>query len=210
MLPASDITEILTNLSALNLQPATAAAVIGAVLAPLLRNSAPDLPAPEEPPKARKRRAGWPRGRPRRISRRRKKTRARHRTTRPTEARERARAAIMANPDKTVVEVAKLAKVGYGTVCAVRKEIAAEARKAARKPRETPKPATPKDRRQRAQQFLRDELARGPKSATAVEEAAAKVHIDDQALTAARADLGIVTSRANTGGAQAVQWSLPG
>jgi hypothetical protein len=25
-----------------------------------------------------------------------------------------------------------------------------------------------------------------------------------------RADLGIVTSRANTGGAHAVQWSLPG
>jgi hypothetical protein len=25
-----------------------------------------------------------------------------------------------------------------------------------------------------------------------------------------RADLGIVTTRANTGGAQAVQWSLPG
>jgi len=29
-------------------------------------------------------------------------------------------------------------------------------------------------------------------------------------LEEARADLGIVTSRANTGGAHAVQWSLPG
>jgi hypothetical protein len=29
-------------------------------------------------------------------------------------------------------------------------------------------------------------------------------------LEQARADLGIVTSRANTGGVMAVQWSLPG
>jgi hypothetical protein len=29
-------------------------------------------------------------------------------------------------------------------------------------------------------------------------------------LAQARADLGIVTTRANTGGVQAVQWSLPG
>ena len=44
---------------------------------------------------------------------------------------------------------------------------------------------------------------------TAVEEAAAKAHIDEQALGQARADLGIVTSRSNAGGVQAVQWSLP-
>jgi hypothetical protein len=31
-----------------------------------------------------------------------------------------------------------------------------------------------------------------------------------QALEQARAALGIVTTRANTGGAHAVQWSLPG
>ena len=37
MLPAADLSEILTNLAALNLQPNTAAAVLGAVLAPLLR-----------------------------------------------------------------------------------------------------------------------------------------------------------------------------
>ena len=47
-------------------------------------------------------------------------------------------------------------------------------------------------------------------SRRAVEEAAAKAHVDPQTLEQARADLGIVTSRANTGGAQAVQWSLPG
>jgi hypothetical protein len=32
----------------------------------------------------------------------------------------------------------------------------------------------------------------------------------EAALEAARADLGVVTSRANAGGVQAVQWSLPG
>jgi len=43
-----------------------------------------------------------------------------------------------------------------------------------------------------------------------VEDAAEKAHVDLRALEQARADLGIVTSRANTGGAHAVQWSLPG
>src|SRR5262249_37772327 len=38
MLPASDLTEFLANLAALNLQPSTAAAVLGA-LAPLLRTA---------------------------------------------------------------------------------------------------------------------------------------------------------------------------
>jgi hypothetical protein len=66
------------------------------------------------------------------------------------------------------------------------------------------------DRRARAQQFLKDELARGPKKVTDVEEAAAKAHVDPQTLDQARGDLGIVTTRANTGGVQAVQWSLPG
>src|SRR5262249_7047128 len=39
MFPASDLSEILTNLSALNLQPNTTAAILAAVLAPLLRSS---------------------------------------------------------------------------------------------------------------------------------------------------------------------------
>jgi len=43
-----------------------------------------------------------------------------------------------------------------------------------------------------------------------VEEAASKAHVDPQTLEQARTDLGIVTSRANAGGVQAVQWSLPG
>jgi len=43
-----------------------------------------------------------------------------------------------------------------------------------------------------------------------LEEAAEKAHVDPQTLEQARAELGVVTSRANTGGAHAVQWSLPG
>jgi hypothetical protein len=61
-----------------------------------------------------------------------------------------------------------------------------------------------------AQQFLRDELADGPKRVSDVEDAAEKAHVDLQTLEQARGDLHVITSRANTGGAQAVQWSLPG
>ena len=49
-----------------------------------------------------------------------------------------------------------------------------------------------------------------PIRVTDVEAAASKAHVDPQALDQARADLGIVTSRSNAGGVQAVQWSLPG
>ena len=93
-----------------------------------------------------------------------------------------------------------------------RNEIEKAERKQARKSRETTPSilSKPAERRQRAQQFLREQLARGPKPASVVEDAAAKAHIDEQALGQARTDLGIVTSRANTGGPQAVQWSLPG
>jgi hypothetical protein len=77
---------------------------------------------------------------------------------------------------------------------------------AARKPANTAKPT---ERRQRAQQFLKDTLAHGPKQVSAVEEAAEKAHIDAHALAQARADLGLVTSRGNAGGVMAVQWSLP-
>jgi hypothetical protein len=60
------------------------------------------------------------------------------------------------------------------------------------------------------QQFLKDALAHGPRKVSDIEEAAAKAHLDVQVLEQARADLGVVTSRSNTGGVQAVQWSLPG
>lgn len=85
--------------------------------------------------------------------------------------------------------------------------------KAARRSRE-PTPSTilkPAERRQRAQRFLQAQLANGPRRVADVKEAAAKAHVDPQALEQARADLGIIASRANAGGVQAaVQWGLPG
>src|SRR5262249_59933137 len=103
-------------------------------------------------------------------------------------------------------------KCSRSTVVKTRNEIEKEARKQARKSRETTPSilSKPAERRQRAQQFLREQLARGPKPASDVEEAAVKAHVDPQALEQARGDLGIVASRANAGGAHAVQWSLPG
>ena len=106
----------------------------------------------------------------------------------------RALAALRANPGASLTDIAKIAKLSRSTVVNAHKELAAEAR---RKPREACKPATPNtDRRTRAQAFLKDELARGPKKVTDVEEAAAKAHVA-QTLEQARADLGIVTTRAN-------------
>jgi len=200
MLPASDLAEILTNLAALNLQPNTAAAVLGAILAPLLR-TAETPPAVLEPQPSRRRSSS----KRARGGRRKRK----YRRSAPSEARDRALAALKADPDASTTDLAKLAKVSRSTVAKTRAEIEKEARKAARKSRATSTPAKP-DRRQRAQHFLREQLARGPKPASVVEEAAAKAHIDEQALGQARADLGIVTSRSNAGGVQAVQWSLPG
>ena len=46
----------------------------------------------------------------------------------------------------------------------------------------------PTNRRSRAQRFLRDELADGPKRVTDVEEAAAKAHVDPETLERARGD----------------------
>jgi hypothetical protein len=85
-----------------------------------------------------------------------------------------------------------------------------QARMAAREPSTPIGGSKSTERRQRAQRFLKDTLAQGPKPVTAVEEAAAKAHVDPTALEQARADLGIVASRAGAGGVQAVQWSLPG
>ena len=200
MLPASDLAEILTNLAALNLQPNTAAAVLGAILAPLLR-TAETPPAVLEPQLSRRRSSS----KRARGGRRKRK----YRRSAPSEARDRALAALKADPDASTTDLAKLAKVSRSTVAKTRAEIEKEARKAARKSRATSTPAKP-DRRQRAQHFLREQLARGPKPANVVEDAAAKAHIDEQALGQARADLGVVTSRSNAGGVQAVQWSLPG
>jgi len=95
-----------------------------------------------------------------------------------------------------------------------RADLAKEARKSAlktpsRKPRENPTLAKQPERRARAQQFLRDELAHGPKRVSDVEEAAGKAHLDLHTLEQARTDLGVVTSRGNAGNTLSVQWSLP-
>jgi hypothetical protein len=201
MLPASDLTEILANLAALNLQPSTAAAVLGA-LAPLLRTA-------ETPPAVLESRPSRRRPRSSKRSRGTRRKRKYH-CHAPSEARDRALAALRANPDATPTEIVKIAKVSRSTVVHAREALDAEARKAARKAaRETSKPAKSTDRRERAQQFLREQLAHGPKPASVVEDAAAKAHVDPVALSQARADLSVVVSRANTG-AHAVQWSLPG
>src|SRR5215472_681881 len=202
MLPASELTEILANLAALNLQPNTAAAVLGA-LAPLLR-TAETPPAILEPQLSRRPRSSK---RPRGVRRKRK-----YKRHAPTEARDRALAALKANPDGSTTDLAKVAKCSRSTVVKTRNEIEKAERKQARKSRETTPSilSKPTERRQRAQHFLREQLARGPKQASVVEDAAAKAHVDEQALGQARADLGVVTSRSNAGGVQAVQWSLPG
>jgi hypothetical protein len=103
---------------------------------------------------------------------------------------------------------AKIAKVSRSTVVNVRAELAKETRKQARKG--TRESANPPDRHQRAQRFLRDELARGPKRVTDVEEAAARAHVDPQTLEQARAPISASSpAAAMPGGVQAVQWSLP-
>jgi hypothetical protein len=124
MLPASDLTEIITNVASLKLEPTTTAAVLGAVLAPLLRSSAP---APDlDEPKIRKTRAGRRRSKPR--SARRKRKYKRHA---PSEARDRALAALRANPDATPTQIAKIAKVSRSTAANAAREFAKEARKLA-------------------------------------------------------------------------------
>jgi hypothetical protein len=133
MLPASDLAEILTNLSALNLQPNITAAVLGAVLTPLIRSADPQQPAQQ-----------------------------RQRAERPRVAARRTKSA-------TVSDL----------------------------PADSP--------RQRAARALK---ANPGVSLTKV--AAIKAHVDPTSLEQARADLGIVTSRGNTGNTLSVQWSLPG
>src|SRR5215467_10952062 len=115
MLPADVIAEIIANLAALNLQPSTAAAVLGA-LAPLLR-TAETPPAVLEPQPSRRPRSSK---RPRRGRKRKYKRQA------PSEARDRALAALRANPDATPTEIAKIAKVSRSTVVHAREALDAE------------------------------------------------------------------------------------
>jgi hypothetical protein len=209
MLPASDLAEIISNLATLQLAPDTTAAVLGAVLAPLLRSSQPELPPPviRETPARR--------SKPRRQKR--KKSRPLLAASgEPTDGpRERALAALKANPDAPLSTIAKLARCARSTAVNARDDLRKEARKEARKPRNaaaTSVLAKQNERRERAQRFLKDALADGPQPVSTVEEAAAKAHIDAQTLTQARGALGVVSSRgdAGAGNTLAVQWSLPG
>jgi hypothetical protein len=207
MLPAADLGEILANLTALHLEPNTTAQILAAVLAPLLRTADPDPPAlprqHAERPRRRPRRA---RSKPRGFPRKR-----RYKRHAPTEARDRALAALQVNPEATPTAIAKIAKVSRSTAASARVELAKEGRKAARRQaHKPPEPANPPDRRQRAQRFLKDTLGRGPKQVSEVEPAATRAHVDAVALEQARAELGVLVSRGNAGGVQAVQWSLPG
>jgi hypothetical protein len=199
MLPASTLAAI-GNVVALNLEPHTTMKVLGAILAPVL--SSDSTPA---------RKAGQGGPKPRRATRPRKKPKPQ--TARSSEARERAIAELRANPDKSLSAIAKATGVSHGTAANARRDLVGEARKQARK--ETRRrsheksKATMPERRQRAERFLKDALARGPKQVSDLEAAAEKAHVDPHSLEQARAELGIVTSRGNAGGVQAVQWSLP-
>jgi len=203
MLPAADIAEIISSLASLKLEPATTAAVLGAVLVPLLRSAHPQQPAQQ------RQRAERPRAKPRKAAQQKRE----YKRGAP-DARDRAHAALKANPGVSLTKVAAIAGVSRSTVCNAARELEAEARREARreakrKSHEKSKAAQP-ERRQRAQQFLRDALAHGPKPVSDLEASAERAHIDVGTLQQARSDLGLVISRGNAGGVQAVQWSLPG
>jgi len=199
-LPASTLAAI-NNVVALKLEARITMTVVGAILAPL-------LPDAETPPQRRRKKPG--------PKRRYKRRRNSPNGSPPPEGaddgpRERARAALAANPGKSLTAIAKLVKCSRSTVVNARDDMAADGRKQVRKEarKSAPKPETT-ERRQRAQRFLKDALAHGPKRVTGIEEAAEKAHIDIQTLEQARGDLSVVTSRGNTGGVRAVEWSLPG
>src|SRR5262245_19430466 len=109
MLPAADLAEIIRSLASLQLTPDTTAAVLGAVLAPLMRSSGPDVlvPAIREKP-------GRPHSKPRRKP---KKSRPRVAAAgQPTDGpRARAIAALKANPGASLTAIAKLAGASRST-----------------------------------------------------------------------------------------------
>jgi hypothetical protein len=102
---------ILTTRNGLRLEPTTTAAVLDAVLAPLLRSSQAEDLLEKKPVRT---------PRPKRKKRRRVKADAE-----PTDGpRERAIAALRAHPDATVSAVGKLAKVSRSTVANAAKDLA--------------------------------------------------------------------------------------
>ena len=202
MLPTDTIAEITTNLAALQLEPSTVAQILAAVFAPLLRSAEANVPIGTKPARAPNR----PGPKPRRAPRRKRKQSPRVAPAgEPTDApRQRAARALAANPDASLTAVAKAAGVSRATVANARDDLARKPPanvSHGRQPAAKPIP----ERRQRAQQFLRDALAHGPKRATDVEEAAAKANVEANALAQACGDLGIIATRANTGGAHSVQ-----
>jgi hypothetical protein len=159
------ITEITTNLASLHLESNIAAQILATVLAPLMRLDGSSSEVTDlAPRRAQRRRTGRPQSR--RAPRRRRR---RYKPRAPTEARDRALAALRSNPDATPTEIAKLAKVSRSTAANARKRFAREARlKAKTASRGKTDPKT--ERRSRAQRFLKDALAQGPKQAEATPE----------------------------------------
>src|SRR6516165_9100046 len=161
MLPADTIAEITTNLAALQLEPSTVAQILAAVFAPLLRSAEANVPIGTKPARAPNR----PGPKPRRAPRRKGKQSPRVAPAgEPTDApRQRAARALAANPDASLTAVAKAAGVSRATVANARDDLARKPPanvSHGRQPAAKPIP----ERRQRAQQFLRDALAHAPPS----------------------------------------------
>jgi DNA-binding MarR family transcriptional regulator len=206
LLPAAHLSEILANVAALNLDTSVTAAIVNAVIMPLIRSGGKsELSKFETSDLPRRKRRAKPHKRSK-VSRQKRKYR---RHVGPSEPREKAIAALKkAAPGTTPTEISRAIGVSRGTVVNASKQLAKEERKAARKAARRRTSYETPDRRQRAQRFLKGALADGPKGVSEVEDAAEKAHVDLTALEQARADLGVVVSRSNTG-VQAVTWSLP-
>jgi hypothetical protein len=187
MLPANTLAAI-SNVVALNLEPQTTMAVLGAVLAPLLQSSQAEVPH----------KAARTQRQPRRKQKKPKRRRVKANVESTDGPRERARAALKANPGASLTAIAKIAGCSRGTAVAARRGLATEARKL--------RPSEPSPRLKRA----RDQLRAGPRPISDVEEAAQKAKIDPQVLERARAQLRITTSRSSAAnGPHALQWALP-
>src|SRR5262249_21748285 len=121
MLPAPELAQILSNLSALELQPDTAAQILAAILAPLMRSDA--SASPDTEPRMR------PRSRPRGSWRRKRKY-----TRGMPGARARALELLRANSERTNVKIARSLKSTPSPVHHAPRALAKEERKAKREP----------------------------------------------------------------------------
>src|SRR5262249_46270347 len=98
------LAEIVSNVVGLQLDSNITAAVLGAVLAPLLRSEPPESPQKRAAGRLRAKRRSGPRAK------------RKYKLHAPTEARDRALAALRAKPGVTLTEIAKVAKVSRSTV----------------------------------------------------------------------------------------------